>query len=207
MNKSAEMYFIEGCGRCSLGGTPECRVHKWDDELAALRGILLDSGLQEECKWGHPVYTYKNANVVLLGAFKENCTLSFFKGALLQDEAGVLQKPGENSQVSRMFRFTALKQIIDIESIIRSYIFEAIEIEKAGLKVQTKPVEEMNFPEELLAAFKQDKNFEKAFRALTPGRQRGYIMFIADAKQSKTREGRIAKYYDQVLAGKGMMDR
>jgi uncharacterized protein YdeI (YjbR/CyaY-like superfamily) len=207
MQKSAEEYFIEGCGRCSLGGTPECRVNKWANELALLRQIILSCGLEEECKWGHPTYTYKKANVLILGAFKDNCTISFLKGALIQDEAGLLQKPGENSQSGRVMRFTNVNQIIPIESEIRAYIFEAIEIEKAGLKVETKPATEITLPEELSAQFKLDPKFKAAFRSLTPGRQKGYIYFIADAKQSKTRESRIEKYRAHIMAGKGMMDR
>ena len=207
MQKSAEEYFIEGCGRCSLGGTPQCRVNKWANELALLRQIILSCGLEEECKWGHPTYTYKKANVLILGAFKDNCTISFLKGVLIQDEAGLLQKPGENSQSGRVMRFTNVNQILPIESEIRAYIFEAIEIEKAGLKVETKPATEITLPEELSAQFKLDPKFEAAFRSLTPGRQKGYIYFIADAKQSKTRESRIEKYRAHIMAGKGMMDR
>jgi uncharacterized protein YdeI (YjbR/CyaY-like superfamily) len=207
MQKSAEEYFIEGCGRCSLGGTPECRVNKWANELALLRQIILSCGLEEECKWGHPTYTYKKANVLILVAFKDNCTISFLKGVLIQDEAGLLQKPGENSQSGRVMRFTNVNQILPIESEIRAYIFEAIEIEKAGLKVETKPATEITLPEELSAQFKLDPKFEAAFRSLTPGRQKGYIYFIADAKQSKTRESRIEKYRAHIMAGKGMMDR
>ena len=207
MQKSADGYFIDGCGRCSLGGTPECRVNKWANELALLRKIILSCGIQEECKWGHPTYTYKNTNVIMLAAFKDNCTISFLKGALIQDEAGLLQKPGENSQSGRVMRFTDVKQILPIESEIRSYIFEAIEIEKAGLKVETKPATEMVLPEELATQFKLDPAFEAAFRALTPGRQKGYIYFISEAKQSKTRESRIEKYRAHIMAGKGMMDK
>jgi uncharacterized protein YdeI (YjbR/CyaY-like superfamily) len=207
MQKSADGYFIDGCGRCSLGGTPECRVNKWANELALLRQIILSCGMQEECKWGHPTYTYKNANVLILAAFKENCTISFLKGALIQDEAGLLQKPGENSQSARVMRFTNVNQILPIESEIRAYIFEAIEIEKAGLKVETKPATEITLPEELSVQFKLDPKFEAAFRSLTPGRQKGYIFFISEAKQSKTRESRIEKYRAHIMAGKGMTDR
>jgi uncharacterized protein YdeI (YjbR/CyaY-like superfamily) len=207
MQKSVDGYFIDGCGRCSLGGTPECRVNKWANELALLRRIILDCGIQEECKWGHPTYTYKKANVLILAAFKENCTLSFLKGALIQDEAELLQKPGENSQSARVMRFTNVSQILPIEAEIKSYIFESIEIEKAGLKVETKPATEMTLPEELSAQFKMDRSFEAAFRALTPGRQKGYIYFISEAKQSKTRESRIEKYRAHIMAGKGMQDK
>jgi uncharacterized protein YdeI (YjbR/CyaY-like superfamily) len=182
-------------------------VNKWANELALLRQIILSCGLEEECKWGHPTYTYKKANVLILGAFKDNCTISFLKGALIQDEAGLLQKPGENSQSGRVMRFTNVNQILPIEVEIKSYIFEAIEIEKAGLKVETKPATEITLPEELSAQFKLDPKFEAAFRSLTPGRQKGYIYFIADAKQSKTRESRIEKYRAHIMAGKGMMDR
>ena len=205
MNKSADDFFSEGCGRCALGGTPDCKVHKWADELAALRSLMLSVGLEEECKWGVPCYTHKGKNIALLGAFKEYCSLAFFKGSLLSDPKNILTAPGENSQLSRQFRFTAVKELLKHEDDLRSYLFEAIEVEKAGLKVDTKKNPE--FPEELLQKFREDAKFKKAFEALTPGRQRGYLIFFSAAKQSATRTARIEKYKGQIMLGNGMQDR
>ena len=206
MNPKIDSYLAEGCGRCSLGGTPQCKVHKWTEELKALRAIVLSCGLTEELKWGVPVYTYQGANVLIVSAFNDYCSLSFFKGVLLQDAKSILDKPGENSQSARLIKFTSVDQITEIEDLLKAYIFEAIDIEKAGLKVEFKknpepiPVELQNKMDEIPA-------LKKAFEALTPGRQRGYILHFSQAKQSKTRESRIEKCMDKILAGKGMMDR
>jgi len=179
---------------------------KWKKELVALRKILLDCLLVEELKWGNPCYMYGKSNLILLGEFKESCVLSFIKGALLSDEKGILSKPGENSQSARVIKFTNVKEIIKLESVLKAYIFETIEIEKAGLKVDTSANKELVFPEELQNKFKKDKVFKKAFEALTPGRQRAYNMFFTEAKQSATRDARIEKYTQRILSGKGMND-
>ena len=138
MNKSADNYFIEGCGRCALGGTPACKVHTWEAELALLRSLILESGLEEESKWGMPCYSLKGKNVILLSAFKAYCSINFFKGVLLNDESGVLVKPGENSQSVRLLKFTSVEEIKAIVADIKEYIYEAIEVEKANLKVEFK---------------------------------------------------------------------
>ena len=130
MNTNVDTYFTDGCGRCKFGGTPECKVHNWPDELKQLRRIILDCGLNEESKWGVPCYTYKNSNVLMLAAFKEYASLSFFKGTLLSDTGKILDKPGESSQAVRMFKFTDVQDILKIESTIKAYIFEAIEVEE-----------------------------------------------------------------------------
>ncbi|AEV33447.1 hypothetical protein Oweho_2477 [Owenweeksia hongkongensis DSM 17368] len=187
MNTNVDLYFTEGCGRCPLGGTPQCKVYNWPEELKLLRKIVLDCGLTEESKWGVPCYTYKGANVAIVSAFKDYAALSFFKGALLSDENNLLDKPGENSQAARLFKFTKPQQIIEIEDLIKAYIFEAVEVEKAGLKVEFKKDLEP-IPEELQNRLDEDPNLQSAFYSLTPGRQRSYILHISQAKQAKTRE-------------------
>jgi len=206
MNLSVERYFIDGCGRCALGGTPQCKVNRWKDELQHLRLLLLESGLNEESKWGVPCYTFQNNNVLVLAAFKEYCSISFFKGALLKDSKGILAKPGENTQASRLIRFTHVNEIVKMEKVLKLYIREAIDIEKAGLKVPTKKVSEFNFPDEFEKKLAELPNLKKAFFALTPGRQKAYLLYFSSAKQSATREARIAKYIPQILSGKGISD-
>ena len=206
MNPKVNSYLIDGCGRCPLGGTPECKVHNWPKELKYLRNIVLECGLTEELKWGVPCYTYKNANVAVVSAFKEYCSLSFFKGALLKDAEGLLVSPGENSQAARQFKFTSVKQIEEIEALIRAYVYEAIEVEKAGLKVNFKQKDELVYPEELQQKFDDNPTLNKAFEALTPGRKRGYIIHFTQPKQSKTRVSRIAKCIPKILEGKGFFD-
>jgi uncharacterized protein YdeI (YjbR/CyaY-like superfamily) len=203
---SADVFFIEGCGRCPLGNTPQCKVNTWQAELAYLRTVVLDCGMKEELKWGVPCYTYNDQNVVMIGAFNDNYVLSFLKGSLLADPNGILTKPGENTQVGRVVRFTNLQQVIDLESALKAYLYEAIEVEKSGLKPVYKSNAELVFPEELLQALEQDPAFKKAFFALTPGRQRGYNLHFSEPKQSKTRESRIEKSMPRIMAGKGMQD-
>lgn len=205
-DQRVDNYLSEGCGRCPLGGTPQCKVHRWPEELKALRRIVLDCGLTEELKWSVPCYTYKKSNIALVSAFREYASLSFFKGSLLQDAHGILTAPGENSQASRQMRFTNVREIVQMESIIKAYIFEAIEVEKAGLKVNFKKVSEFPVPEEFRQKLDEMPALKKAFEALTPGRQRGYLLFFAAPKQSKTRTARIEKYMKQILDGKGMND-
>lgn len=204
MTKDAETYFIAGCGRCSLGGTPECKVHTWHAELAALRHIILDCGLTEDCKWGNPVYTYEGKNILMLFAFKDNCCLSFFKGSLLSDELGILTFAGDNSYVAKIARFTRLGDINTHADALKSYIFEAVEIEKAGLKPQKSALPAL--PDELLHKFTEAPGLKAAFEALTPGRQRGYLMFFSAPKQSATRSARIEKSMPAIFEGKGIHD-
>ena len=207
MNPQIDLYFAEGCGRCPLWQTPQCKVHDWQVELKALRPILLNCGLTEELKWKMPCYTFENNNVVLMSAFKEYCALSFFKGALLKDPQGILEKPGENTQAARLIRFTNVQQIVDLAPVISAYIAEAIAVEKAGLTVEFKQVDELAIPAELQDKFDDDPAFQMAFEALTPGRQRGYILHFAGAKQSSTRTSRIEKYTQKIFDGQGMYDR
>ncbi len=205
-NPEVDDYLRVGCGRCELVGTPECKVQSWQPELRRLREILLDSGLTEERKWGSPCYTFEGSNISMLGSLRESCTLSFFKGALLKDPKGILQKPGENSQSARVIRFTEVAQIDAVKNDLRAYIAEAIDAEKQGLKVEFKKNPEP-MPEELIAALDADPKLKTAWEALTPGRQRGYILHISGAKQSATRTTRIKKWAPQIMRGKGMHDR
>lgn len=204
MNKSADHFFIGGCGRCSYADTPKCKVNTFREELLLLRSILLDSELTEECKWGVPCYTFNNKNVILLSAFKEFCSVSFLKGAIIKDPENLLVKPGENSQSARYLKFQNIKEITKIKKQIKALIKDAIEVEKSGKKIEAKERAELVFPEELLTIFKSNKEFKNAFFALTPGRQRGYNMFFTAAKQSKTRETRINKCMPDIFKGKGL---
>lgn len=182
------------------------KTTRWQKELKQLRAIALDCLLTEEFKWRVPCYAFQNANIVLLGSFKDCCTFSFFKGTLLQDPEGILVSPGENSQSVKMAKFTSLEEIIRLKPVLKAYLFEAIEVEKAGLKVELTKSTNLDFPEELEKIMETNAAFKKAFLALTPGRQRAYNLFFTAAKQSKTREARIEKYIPQILAGKGISD-
>jgi uncharacterized protein YdeI (YjbR/CyaY-like superfamily) len=206
-NPQVDHFFVAGCGRCSLYATPACKVHLWIQPLHYLREILLESGLKEELKWGVPCYTLGKQNVVMLGAYKDNCVISFLKGALMTDPKAILQKPGENSQAARIIRFTALDEVVRLEKDIKTFIQEALEIEKKGLKVELKKIEEYDIPEELNEYFKKEPAFENAFKSLTPGRQKGYLLHFSQPKQSTTRTARIEKCMDQIFAGKGLNDR
>jgi uncharacterized protein YdeI (YjbR/CyaY-like superfamily) len=174
--------------------------------MEQLRLLLLDCGLTEEFKWRTPCYSFQGNNVVLIGSFKEYCALSFFKGTLLQDSNEILSKPGENSQAVRFFKFTNLEEIIEQKSIIKAYIYEAIEIEKAGLKVNFKSNTELELVAELQNTLAKNPALKTAFQALTPGRQRAYNLYFSAPKQSKTRETRIEKYTPRILNGKGIND-
>lgn len=205
MNPQVDHYLDQGCGRCPLGGTPECKVHDWQEELKQLRLIILESGLTEEVKWSVPCYTFKGSNVLILSAFKNYCSVSFFKGSLLKDPHDIMVKPGKNSQAARLFKYTSIKEIANTEHIIKEYIREAIEVEKSGKKVKFKKNPEP-IPEELQAKFTEDPMLKESFEALTPGRQRGYIIHFSGAKQSSTRQRRIEKYIPKILEGKGFHD-
>ncbi|MBX3179282.1 MAG: YdeI/OmpD-associated family protein [Candidatus Hydrogenedentes bacterium] len=205
-NPKVDDYLDNGCGRCPLGGTPQCKVHQWTDELVRLRAILLECGLAEERKWGAPCYTWENNNVAMLGALKESCTLGFFKGSLLDDPAGILEKPGENSRAMRVIRFRDVREIEARKSALKRVIGAAIEAEKAGLKVDLEKDGALPIPEELQEQFDQDPAFKAAFDALTPGRQRGYLLHFVAPKQSKTRASRIEKCMPQIFEGIGLHD-
>lgn len=182
------------------------KAERWGEEMVRLRIILLDCGLTEELKWRVPCYTFKNSNIVLIGSFKEYCTLSFFKGALLSDPNNILKKPGDNSQAVRMFKFTHINEINKMEAFIKSYIYEAIEVEKSGLKIDFKEKLSLIFPEELQNKFDENQDFKIAFEGLTPGRQRAYNLYFSAPKQSATRKTRIEKYMERILNGMGIND-
>ncbi|MED3889488.1 YdeI family protein [Peribacillus frigoritolerans] len=182
------------------------KANKWKEEYETLRNIVLDCELTEEFKWMHPCYTFENKNIVLIHGFKEYCALLFHKGALLQDAHGLLIQQTENVQGARQIRFTNVQEIVATESILKAYIHEAIEVEKAGLEVEFKKNEEFIIPEELHNKFDDIPTLKTAFEALTPGRQRAYILYFSQAKQSKTRESRIEKCMQKILDGKGLKD-
>jgi len=182
------------------------KAEKWQSEVSKLRTIILDCGLSEELKWGNPCYLYDDRNIVLIHSFKEYCALLFFKGALLKDTDGILIQQTENVQAARQIRFTDLQQIEELEPVIKTYIFQAIEVEKAGLKVDLKKTDEFKMPEEFENKLNEMRELKTAFHALTPGRQRAYLLHFSSPKQSKTREARIEKSMQQILDGKGLND-
>ena len=182
------------------------KAQKWQEELEQLRMIVLDCGLIEELKWGCPCYTFQQSNIVLLHVFKEYCALLFFKGALLNNADGILIQQTKNVQAARQARFTNVLEIIEQKSILKTCIYEAIEVEKAGLKVALKKTEEFSIPEEFQSKLDKIPALKTAFEALTPGRQRAYIFHFSKPKQSKTRQERVEKYILQILSGKGLND-
>ena len=179
---------------------------KWREEFEKLRTVCLDCGLIEELKWGKPCYTYRGSNIVLIHGFKEYCALLLFKGALLRDRKGILVQQTENVQAARQIRFTNVRQIKEMEPILETYIKEAIKVDKAGLEVSYKKTSEFAIPEEFQNRLNESPALKKAFEALTPGRQRGYLLYFSAAKQSKTREARVEKCVQQILNGRGLND-
>ena len=198
MNQKVDFYFT--------------KAKNWQPALEQLRKIVLDCGLTEELKWGTPCYTFlpttgqKESNIVLMHVFKEYCALLFFKGSLLNDPNGILIQQTKNVQAARQIRFTNAREIVKMQAVLKSYIYEAIEVEKAGLKVPLKKTTEFNMPEEFQRKLTKHPELKKAFAALTPGRQRGYLLHFSAPKQSKTRESRIEKCTSQILNGKGLND-
>ena len=182
------------------------KAKKWQEELEKLRITILDCGLTEELKWGVPCYTFQKSNIVLIHVFKEYCALLFFKGALLNDAHGVLVQQTKNVQAARQIRFTSVREIVEMKSILKAYIYEAIEVEKAGLKVNFRKTTEFKVPEEFQKKLDKIPALKTAFKALTPGRQRAYILYFSVPKQSKTRESRVEKCMPQILNGKGLND-
>ena len=182
------------------------KSNKWTEELDKLRTIILDCQLHEDVKWGVPCYTFQNSNVVLIHEFKEYCAILFVKGSLLLDAEGILIQQTENVQAGRQVRFTNLSRIIELETTLKAYIYEAIEVEKAGLKVDFKKSTEYTIPEEFQLKLDENPALKTAFEALTPGRQRGYIFYFTQAKQSKTRESRVESCIQRILNGKGLDD-
>ena len=182
------------------------KAEKWQEEFEKLRMIILDCGLNEELKWGCPCYTFQKGNVVLIHGFKEYCALLFVKGALLHDTNGVLIQQTENVQAGRQIRFTNIREIVDMETILKAYVYEAIEVERAGLEVNFKKNTEFSIPEEFQHKLDEIPTLKTAFEALTPGRQRAYLLYFSEPKQTKTRVSRIKKCLPQILNGKGLND-
>lgn len=183
------------------------KPRKWKEEIIILRDIILSSGLNEELKWGCPCYTLEDKNIVLIHVFKEYCAVLFFKGALLKDRENILIQQTENVQSARQMRFISIAEIAELKPVLTDYINEAVEIEKQGLKVELKKTAEYKIPEEFQNRLDAMPALKKAFYALTPGRQRGYLLYFSAAKQSKTREQRVEKYMKQIMDGKGMDDK
>ena len=182
------------------------KAKKWQEELEQLRMIVLDCGLTEELKWGVPCYTFQKSNVVLIHAFKEYCALLFFKGALLSDSNGLLVQQTKNVQAGRQIRFTSVREIVKQKRVLKAYIHEAIEVERAGLKVEFKKTAEFSMPEEFQNKLDELPDLKTAFTALTPGRQRAYLLYFSAPKQSKTRVSRVEKAMKKILMGKGLDD-
>lgn len=182
------------------------KAQKWQKEIKKLRSIVLDCGLAEQLKWGCPCYTFQNSNIVLIHVFKEYCALLFFKGALLHDTNGILIQQTKNVQSARQIRFNNVREIVEMESILKSYIHQAIEVEQSGIKVNYKKTSDFAIPEEFQKRLDKNRALKNAFDALTPGRQRAYLFYFSQAKQSKTRESRVEKYIPQILKGKGLDD-
>ena len=182
------------------------KAEQWKEEFKKLRVLLLDCGLAEELKWGVPCYTFRKSNIVLIHGFKEYCALLFHKGVLLKDTEGILIQQTENVQGARQIRFTDVREIVEMTPVLKTYVYEAIEVEKAGLKVALKKTSEFPMPEEFQIRLDEDPRLKAAFEALTPGRQRGYLLYFSQAKQAKTRESRIEKYMTKILEGKGLND-
>lgn len=202
-NPAVDEYLAEGCGRCDKVGTPACKVNTWREGLTRLRAVVLDTPLTEDRKWGVPCYTLKGKNVVMIGAFNNNYVLSFIKGALLKDPHRLLEAPGEHTQSGRVIRFADAERVTALAPVLRDYVLEAIEIEKAGLKVEPKQTADYEVPIEFEEAMDRDQDLKEAFQALTPGRQRSYLIHIGGAKQSKTRLARIERCRDKIFEGKG----
>lgn len=180
---------------------------KWHKEYTLLRKVILGCGLEEEFKWGKPCYTFQDSNIVLIHGFKDYCALLFHKGALLKDTEDVLVQQTKNVQAARQIRFTGADEIEKSKDIVKAYVHEAIEVEKAGLEVEMKKTSDYEMPDELKKALKENPDLKEAFEDLTPGRQRGYLLHFSDAKQSKTRTLRVEKYTQKILDGKGLTDR
>jgi uncharacterized protein YdeI (YjbR/CyaY-like superfamily) len=179
---------------------------RWQAELKKLREILLESELTEEFKWYQPCYTFQGKNVVVISGMKESCAFALFKGALLKDAHGVLTAPGKNSQSTRWIKFTSVREVVEMKTILKAYIREAIEVERSGLKVKLRKTSDLKFPDELQTMLDEFPDFKAAFETLTPGRQRAYIYHISGAKQSKTRETRVLNCMPQIMKGKGLLD-
>lgn len=206
MITDADDFFTLGCGRCARFATPDCSVQQWAGGLKRVRQICLDAGLEETVKWGHPCYMHAGRNIALLGAFRGDYRINFFNAALLKDPEGVLENQGPNSQHPGTIRITDAAKLAALETTIRSYLAEAVDYAQAGLK-PPKEAREFELPEELVDALDADPELAEAYWALTPGRQRSYVIHLNSAKKSETRTARIERFRGHILAGKGAMER
>jgi uncharacterized protein YdeI (YjbR/CyaY-like superfamily) len=202
---TVDQYLLDGCGRCKKGGTPQCTVHRWHPILVALRELALECGLSEEVKWSVPCYTLNGKNVLIIHAFMEYCSVMFMKGSLLDDPNEELHRQTENVTAGRQLRYTQLEEFMEQRPKAKAFILQAIEVEKAGKKVDPKP-QETPITEELEEAFRQDETFKSAFYKLTPGRQRAYLLHFSQPKQTATRAKRIEQCMDIILRGEGIFD-
>ena len=201
-----EDYFTSGCGRCPRFGTPDCSTRLWAGGLAGLRRICVDAGLVETVKWGHPCYMQAGRNIAMIGAFRGDYRLTFFNAALMRDPQGVLEKPGPNAQHASMIRFSDNAQVAALVPVIRAYLTEAAGYADAGV-VAPKQAVDIDLPDELIEALDADPELAEAFAALTPGRQRSYVINLSGAKAVATKVGRIARFRGHILAGKGALER
>lgn len=204
---TVDAFLAAGCGRCSLGGTPQCKVHTWTYELHEMRRILQASVLKEEVKWQSPCYTRNGKNLVMIGAFKDNCVMSFMNGVMMNDPHGLLVKPGENSKEGRVVRIRPGADMKALAPKLADLVREAIRVDEAGLVYDRSQNPEPELPEELVNKFTDDPEFETAFYALTPGRQRSWILHVSSAKQSATRVSRVEAAAPSIRRGKGHMER
>jgi uncharacterized protein YdeI (YjbR/CyaY-like superfamily) len=202
---TVDQYLAAGCGRCKKGGTPDCVVHRWDSILVEMRALALECNLFEEVKWSVPCYTLYGKNIVMIGAFKDHCSFMFMKGSLLQDNENHLYRQTENVTSGRQMRFTSLKEFHDKRAITKHFILEAMRLEREGVKVPKK-TEQEPIPMELQVFFDHDEAFNRAFFALTPGRQRAYLIHFNQPKQAETRTARIEKCKAMILRGEGLHD-
>jgi uncharacterized protein YdeI (YjbR/CyaY-like superfamily) len=206
MVTSVDAYMADGCGRCDYFATPQCKVREWQELLETLREVVLQSGLEEVVKWGSPCYMYENHNICMIGALRTHCSLSFFKGVLLTDVTEKLEFAGEHSRIAKFIRFNCVEEVTEYRPLIHEFIRQAVDIERQGLKPQLSAASPP-MPEELLQMMNEDYLLRDAFYSLTPGRQRGYILFFSQAKQSATRRSRIESSRVKILQGKGLQDR
>jgi len=208
MTKDASLFFLEGCGRCPKGGTPECKVHRWTTELALLRSWILTLEFKEECKWGVPCYTYQGRNMVMLSVLKDHVVLSFLEGSSLEDPSGLLQKAGPNSVRDRIIRWNSMKALQGSELQVKSLLKQhQVNKPKSTKGIAPSPEGTPEYPLELQVFLKENPEIAQAFEALTPGRRRGYLLHFAGASQAPTRLRRIQSAVPKILAGKGMQDR
>ena len=205
LNPKVDLFIADGCGRCDYYATDKCKVRSWQMELQHLRQIMLETGLVEDVKWGVPVYTHQDKNIVIVSALKDCVTFGFFKGVLLSDPKKILEQQGPSVQSARIIRFTAVDQIINLTDTIKEYVKEAVVIEESGVKVEFKKDLEP-IPDELNDMFEDLPALRDAFYALTPGKQRGYIIHFSQPKQSASRISRIEKCIDKIMNGEGFHD-